>query len=349
VGEEFDLAFWRRYARAAAFLNLFICVIDTAYVMATWHSGSHRLLLLVVNLLALLGVIIAVATTPEARIAESRHRDLVFALWCTSGIALITFAVWADGGLQSPLAWLFPLSVMFTATVHRPEVVALSGAFGLTGFVIVGVIDGSISAEPATVVVRAGYLIALAYAAVTAAHFRWNHYDAQVELRTQLSSRADHDGLTGLLNHRAFHEQLARSLATAARQGDSVALLAIDLDHFKHVNDEHGHIVGDQVLRSVSQTLLGTARAGDVVARIGGEEFAVLLPGAGPEEARSAAERVRAAIEVMAAAVPTTASIGVSSSPASDTTGARLLEQADSALYAAKRQGRNQVCWLRVA
>ena len=349
MGEDFDLAFWRRYARASNLLNLFICIIDTAYVLATWSSGSHRTLLLWVNVAGLVGVVVGLMLSPEERIAVSPKRDIIFACWCLTGTALITFAVWADGGLSSPLAWLFPLSVMFTATVHRPQLVAMSGAAALGSFLTIGIIDGTMAAHPASVLVRSGYVIALAYAASTAAHFRWDHYEAQCELRSRLSAMADHDGLTGLVNHRAFHEHLGAALATGARQEASVALLLIDLDLFKSINDEHGHLVGDDVLRAVAQRLSACARAGDVVARIGGEEFAVLLPGAGPDAAGAAAERIRSAIEQIREPVPVTASIGVTSAPAADVTGGDLLERADGALYAAKRQGRNQVCWLRVA
>jgi diguanylate cyclase (GGDEF)-like protein len=233
--------------------------------------------------------------------------------------------------------------------VHRPQLVALSGAAGLAGFVTLGLFDGTVVDHAANVIVPSCYLVALAYAAATAAHFRWTHYEAQIELRAQLSSLADRDGLTGLLNHRAFHEHLASTLANVARQGLPAALLVIDLDHFKAINDEHGHLVGDAVLRAVAQTLVASGRAGDVVARIGGEEFAMLLPGAGPQDAGTVAERIRSAVEQITEPVPVTASIGVSAAPAGDVDGRDLLERADGALYAAKRQGRNQVCWLRVA
>jgi diguanylate cyclase (GGDEF)-like protein len=185
------------------------------------------------------------------------------------------------------------------------------------------------------------------YAAATAAHVRWTHHDDQVALRDQLSALADCDGLTGLLNHRAFHEHL-RAAGDRATATTDMAVLMLDLDHFKAVNDCHGHVVGDGVLRAVTAAILASIRADDVAARLGGEEFAVLLPDATPEVAGEVAERVRQAVGAIVDPVPVTASIGLSCGRG-DTSGADLLERADGALYAAKRQGRNRVCWLQVA
>ena len=342
-----DRAFWRRYARSAQLLNLVIVVIDTAYVCATWRTGAHRPLLVVVNLVALGGVVVGLRSSVEERIAVSPHRDVIFGAWCLSGAAVVSFAAWADGGVSSPLAWLFALSVMFTAAVHRPVLVAVSGAGALAGFLGVAALDGSFGDDLAAVLVRAAYLVALTYAAATAAHVRWTHHDEQVALREQLSALADRDGLTGLLNHRAFHEHL-RAVVGGASLSTDMAVLILDLDHFKTVNDRHGHIVGDEVLREVTAAIQGSIRYGDVAARIGGEEFAVLLPGATPEVAGEVAERVREAVGAIVEPVPVTASIGLSCARG-DTSGADLLERADGALYAAKRQGRNRVCWLQVA
>jgi diguanylate cyclase (GGDEF)-like protein len=347
--EDHDVAFWSRYARNANLLNLFIVVIDTAYVVATWHSGRHRPALLVLNLVALVGVATSLFTSPEARFAASRHRDLVFAGWCAGGSLVVAYAVWADGGLRSPLAWLLPLSVMFTAMVHRPRLVVQSGAVAVVAYLLIGATDGTRSGHPTELFVQAAYLVALTFAATSAARYRWDHYDAQVLLRDRLSALADHDGLTGLLNHRAFHEHLAAELADAEPERRSTSVLLVDLDLFKAVNDTHGHQTGDAVLRAVAVAITATVPGGSVVGRIGGEEFAVLLPSAGPELAGAAAERIRLAIEAVADPVPVTASVGVGTTAGACSTATHLLEQADGALYAAKRQGRNQVCWLRVA
>jgi diguanylate cyclase (GGDEF)-like protein/PAS domain S-box-containing protein len=174
------------------------------------------------------------------------------------------------------------------------------------------------------------------------------------ELRTlhvALKEQADRDSLTGLLNRRAFHERASNMLRTAHRLKQNTALLMIDLDHFKRVNDRYGHAEGDHVLKRVAETLKAVGRESDIVARHGGEEFVVAILGADVAESLVAAERLRAAI----AAITDTkggisASIGVAASRPEaherDVTQIleEMLDEADQALYAAKRNGRDQVC-----
>jgi diguanylate cyclase (GGDEF)-like protein len=158
--------------------------------------------------------------------------------------------------------------------------------------------------------------------------------------------RAATDGLTGLPNKRAVTDALKRTFAQAATMMAPLALILLDLDHFKQVNDQRGHAVGDQVLASVGATLRGVLRSGDFAGRNGGEEFAVLLPDTGIDAAAEIAERVRAAIAEISlpgADVSVTASIGVAGFPGHASTLDRLERLADAALYLAKRKGRNRV------
>src|SRR6266568_3474899 len=158
--------------------------------------------------------------------------------------------------------------------------------------------------------------------------------------------RAATDGLTGLPNKRAVTDALKRTFAQASTTQAPLALLLIDLDHFKQVNDQRGHAVGDQVLASVGATLRGVLRARDFAGRNGGEEFAVLLPDTEIAPALEIAERVRLAIAEISlpgAEVSVTASIGVAGFPDHASTLDRLERLADTALYLAKRQGRNRV------
>ena len=158
--------------------------------------------------------------------------------------------------------------------------------------------------------------------------------------------RAATDGLTGLPNKRAVTDALKRMFAQAATTKAPLALLLLDLDHFKQVNDQRGHAVGDQVLANVGATLRGVLRARDFAGRNGGEEFAVLLPDTEIDAALEIAERVRAAvaeISLPGTDVSVTASIGVAGFPGQASTLDRLERLADAALYLAKRQGRNRV------
>ena len=155
------------------------------------------------------------------------------------------------------------------------------------------------------------------------------------------------DTLTGLYNRRHLNEQLRAAASASARRGHPFAVGIVDLDHFKVVNDRHGHDVGDQVLRSVAKALVSAARAEDVVGRWGGEEFLVVLPTANAREAACAADRLLVVVRSLttateAGALRLTASAGVASGAGDDPH--RLVLAADAALYRAKAQGRDRVC-----
>lgn len=160
---------------------------------------------------------------------------------------------------------------------------------------------------------------------------------------------ARRDGLTGLFNRRAFDESLAMELDRASRTGTAVGLAMIDIDHFKRLNDGHGHQVGDEVLRVVGEVLREESRRMDVAARYGGEEFAVIFPGADTADCTLAGERMRSALADAAGPVPITVSVGVASVRASASSPDVLIRRADDALYRAKAQGRNRVCTARPA
>lgn len=163
--------------------------------------------------------------------------------------------------------------------------------------------------------------------------------------RHNLHIMATTDGLSGLLNRRAFDELLHRELQPTDRRQEPMALLLIDLDHFKAINDEYGHQMGDEVIRRVSQLLCINTREIDAVARYGGEEFVMMLKGMNLERAESIAERLRTQIEAMAGlpeSIRVTASIGIAMKNPGDTV-ASLLKRSDEALYLSKRAGRNRV------
>ena len=163
----------------------------------------------------------------------------------------------------------------------------------------------------------------------------------------RLQSLASTDELTGLANRRALLQFADVAVAAARREAAPLALLMIDIDHFKRINDQHGHAVGDEVLCHVSRVLAAALRERDLVGRLGGEEFVAVLPGASVEQARQVAERMRLAIDgkaLIGAAgeMRFTVSIGVASAHVGETATA-LLQRADAALYAAKASGRNAV------
>jgi diguanylate cyclase (GGDEF)-like protein len=165
-----------------------------------------------------------------------------------------------------------------------------------------------------------------------------------------LSELSLKDPMTGLGNRRHFRAVLERSIEIVARSGESVLLLLLDIDHFKNINDTHGHLVGDQVLQAVAGCLASCVRPMDTVVRYGGEEFAMILPSCRPSYGSTVAERIRRAIESLSiAATPQTSlqvtiSIGGAYAPEWVRSTADLwIERADLQLYRAKSDGRNQV------
>jgi diguanylate cyclase (GGDEF)-like protein len=168
-------------------------------------------------------------------------------------------------------------------------------------------------------------------------------------VRVQLASMVLTDPLTGCLNRRGLDQALAREASRSRRAGSELSVLALDLDHFKNVNDTFGHIAGDLVLRELGARLSQTARGGDMVARTGGEEFTILLPDTDPAGAYRAGVRMCDAVRsrpfvVNGQSINLTVSVGVVSAGAGDADAAANLKQrADEALYAAKRSGRDRV------
>jgi two-component system cell cycle response regulator len=169
--------------------------------------------------------------------------------------------------------------------------------------------------------------------------------DTMEELR-RLATR---DQLTGLFNRREFERMLQVQKSQADSAQTEFSLVLVDIDHFKRVNDQHGHPAGDEVLREVARRLLGAVRGNDQVARIGGEEFAVTMPGTPRQAAAAVARRLAEAVRSRPIAVregvelPVTLSVGVANHPADISAKADIVMAADKALYEAKTAGRDRV------
>jgi diguanylate cyclase (GGDEF)-like protein/PAS domain S-box-containing protein len=168
------------------------------------------------------------------------------------------------------------------------------------------------------------------------------------ELHEQMREQASRDELTGVHNRRHFVEVAERELELAHRQGSTLSLVMMDIDHFKNVNDAHGHPTGDVALKAVGSMLGNSKRSGDLACRLGGEEFAVLLVGMGHQGAMERAETWRSTLAGMAlptdgATLRLTASFGVATFPAQAANLVELMKVADARLYRAKALGRDRV------
>lgn len=195
------------------------------------------------------------------------------------------------------------------------------------------------------------WAVTLACPALIAPTMSWWAFDLVLKIEIaheQLRVQSTIDHLTGIFNRRYFMERLREEIDRTQRYGTPFAVAFIDIDNFKRINDEHGHLSGDEILKQLTQTCAKQVRDIDTLARIGGEEFALLLPQTTPEDAERLVERLRAGVAATRASIgdvrlELTVSIGLTSSNrgAMDVDG--ILRVADEALYAAKRQGKNRL------
>ncbi len=200
-----------------------------------------------------------------------------------------------------------------------------------------------------TIVVITAIVVSMSFVGLAALSLARRN-DELTALSAKLGREADTDSVTGLFNHRHFHSWLDGQLERGRRYGESLSLLMLDIDHFKEVNDRHGHKLGDTALKELAAAIRRVFRSVDYAARYGGDEFVVAMPATGAEAAIAAAERLRrevAAIELRDTAngerIRLTISCGVADFPAGAEERDGLIDKADAALRAAKRHGRDQV------
>jgi len=266
---------------------------------------------------------------------RARPEYWVAAAWVFSQL-MIGVAVALTGASDSPvLMWL------------AIPVVALPARFNTRGMVAGVAITAAVMAvvtvglDPAVVTRRADVVVAPAILLLAVAIL------SSTLMRSDVDHRQDAvlDPLTGLLNRAALERRFAELAQQARLTGEWVGVVVADLDHFKDVNDRLGHARGDAVLREVADAMRGAMRAFDLIYRLGGEEFLLLLPGADVEQSRSVAERMRAAV---AAARPggleLSMSLGVAAGRGEAVRCEALYHAADEALYEAKQAGRDRVC-----
>jgi diguanylate cyclase (GGDEF)-like protein len=309
--------------RAIAMVILALATLFMAPSMGWWP--------LPVCALAALGFV--VANRMAAR--TSRPEYPIAAAWVLSEI-LIAAAVALNGGPRSAcVAWLAIPVVTLSARFNLRGVAAGVGlAAALMVLVTVGDDPAAVAAAPELLVAPLALLLAIAVLTTAL-------------MDSDIAHRSDSviDGLTGMLNRRALAARATEIAAQSAVTQDPVAIIIGDLDHFKSVNDNLGHAVGDAALVDTARTLRQSLRAFDLAYRFGGEEFLVLLPGATAQEALHVARQLREAVErTPAAGLPLTMSFGVASSDSGAFDYEAVLAEADKALYEAKAAGRNRVC-----
>ncbi|BDU57704.1 hypothetical protein LMORI2_06860 [Limnohabitans sp. MORI2] len=224
--------------------------------------------------------------------------------------------------------------------------------WAVTVFTMVGfVVGNSYLEKPYSTSAIATGVLAMVYLGVSFHAYvdrSISYFKRMRDYNAQLHDLASHDPLTRVFNAGAYYRACDQQIHTSQRSTQPFAVLFIDLDHFKSINDTYGHAVGDDVLRTVAQTLRATVRRSDIVGRIGGEEFSVFLPNTQLQGAQQLAETLRVAIEsihieVDGVRLKITASIGVAAKRFDQETMQAIQQHADQAMYEAKRGGRNRV------
>jgi diguanylate cyclase (GGDEF)-like protein len=266
------------------------------------------------------------------------HRRLIEASVLVSILILSVLMALSDPIGMGPLFYLWP--VVFAAYFCSRRVLIVSFAWMAITLAAGLAVKTHYPLKLDTFV---GTVSSVGLMAALVATMRWR----ESGLRTELARIAETDPLTGLLNRRAFDPRLAALMHRAADGGAGLAVVMFDIDYFKQFNDEHGHLAGDQALRRMALVLRKESRNGDLVARLGGEEFAVALPGAGVGAARAYAERVARALQSGdAESEPQIfASAGISPRSPDLADVEALVARADQALYAAKAAGRARAAW----
>jgi len=342
-------------------LSSFISALVASILCALlWHVTGHDLL----EAWWLTIVAISVARVAMALAFKRRPNDDDIASWERRFITtlVMTGIAWGVG------AWLMMPkdSLAYQAVVYFFLMGMVGGAVtnysadvrSVTATVVLILLPSTlafaIEESPVTRAMAFGSVIyavsAFRAAATLSASFTRSHeLTYELEIARELAERqARTDELTEMRNRRAFYELGELAISQATRYNDPLALISLDIDRFKNINDTWGHATGDETLRLVALIIQRTIRTSDIAGRIGGEEFAILLPRASAEQALAMAERLRAAMEKAplyhdAGTIHFTSSFGVAIRNAEANTLDRLLAEADRALYEAKEGGRNRV------
>ena len=269
------------------------------------------------------------------RIATSDRPEYVVAATVVNAQVLIGIGIALSGGPQSPVITMLLLPIVTLPARFSPR-----GVYAGLALTIVVLLASTVAVDPSGFADDPTYvMLGLASCAGLAAF-------AETLMRAEMQQRSDAvlDPLTGLLNRKALAGRFEEIAQQAALTGAPICLIAADLDHFKRVNDEHGHDRGDAVLQDAAYVMRKHLRSFELIYRLGGEEFLIVLPGVPAAEGRVIAERVRAGLEdARPGGLAVTMSLGVAGGAGGEVGFEQLYRAADGALYAAKRAGRNRV------
>jgi diguanylate cyclase (GGDEF)-like protein len=377
-----DALLWQRWVRYAGLLALIVLALVLG-------ERSNRDMLIPVALVALAYVLCVALTGERIRRARTVHASRLPALLVTADVLALASLVWLTGGpAVAPRLLLGALLVVQLAAFYFGRGLGIyAAATSAAAYILIALVLPPLATGPVPVLRDVAFTVGLfglvsavlisAYGSFRERMNRLRLFCKLVEdgdlhpvfdlgmdkrpddltllaqsfdaMRARLGEQIGTDPLTGCLNRRALETRLRTELRQSKRRGNTLAVLAIDLDHFKEINDTHGHPFGDLVLTGLAGIMKETARDTDAVARLGGDEFIVMLPDTGWEGALIFAERIRRRVDETTFSTPKasmhiTISVGVALARGADPiSAATLLQEADQSLYKAKSGGRNRV------
>lgn len=295
--------------------------LGAIYVALTWDRPNRPFLAVVFGLAVLASI--GISLLPREQIVRSRYREHFFLTWSLLDLVLIVLGTVADGGTKSPLVLVLVVPVVFSSMSYPLVSVAIMGILSVLTYLALALTTGG-----------SGFSYVASFAVVlgcTGAMSAWQAHNHNFQ-REELAKVSRADPLTGCLNRRGFQERAVAEIRAAVRQSRQGAVMVLDLDNFKPVNDNLGHAAGDELLRWVVHTLERLVRPGDAVGRLGGDEFAVLFTEIDPDDARLSAERITQALSERAPS-----SIGLAIFPNDGIDLEHLTRRADNRLYESRR------------
>jgi diguanylate cyclase (GGDEF)-like protein len=332
-------SFWLTHLRIGFSIFVAETLVVAAYLGVT-PNGPHRSTLWLVIaswfVFGMSGLLLAPA------VASKSWRATYSVLWTILSAFAVGMVAVLDGGSDSPVLLLLFLPLVYAALMFTPRAAGLCGISTLASAAVVALVDRGLSSSVDRAFMLFGVLVGASVLSVAASINRTHMEQHERQLLAAIAELASTDELTGCAVRRVLRQRMEEEIARSMRNQSPLSFMLLDVDEFKSVNDNYGHVVGDHVLATIGSVLRTSARSFDLVSRLGGDEFGILLPDTDASGTVALAERVRKGL-LASLEVPVTLSIGACGLDRSTPTAEQMFDGADLALYEVKRSGRNAI------